>query len=166
MTKNFIDVKLPKKPWLRGGIIGAGICVLLFLFYFFVYFPVIDNVYAEQLASQGSTPAWTTALPTFTGHLIFAFLIEPTGYSLSKQVCATNSVCNNWVHADLAPDCFMPWKEEGVDGCCLSPSTEPVEPCGRYVRNITSLSLILFLIAIYFLIGAGIGWFVGRRKKK
>ncbi len=166
MAKNYFDVKLPKKPWLRGGIIGAAICVLLFLFYFFAYFPVIDKVYAEQLATQGSTPAWTTSLPIFTGHLIFAFLVEPMGYSLSKQVCASHPVCNNWVHADLAPGCTLPWKEEGIDGCCISPDTAPAEPCGRYVRNITSLSLILLLIGIYFLIGAGIGWLVGKRKKR
>lgn len=164
VKKNFINVKLPKKPWLRGGVIGAGICILLFLFYFFAYFPVIENNYLDR--SSGTLPAWATALPTFTGHLIFAFLVEPMGYSLSKQVCTTNPVCNNWVHADLAPDCIVPWKEEGIDGCCFSPDTAPAEPCGRYVRNITSLSLILLLVGIYFLIGAGIGWFLSRRKKR
>jgi hypothetical protein len=59
---------LKKSFWLRGGIIGASVCVSLFLFYLFIYFPVIDKIYANDIVKYGGTPNWTLALPTYTGH--------------------------------------------------------------------------------------------------
>lgn len=164
MAKNFINIKLPKKPWLRGGIISAGICVLLFLFYLFVYFPIIEKVYSEQTASDGTLPAWSTTIPLVTGHLfpLFSHFIWP--YSLLCEF--TESRCVSWAASDLAPNCAVPWVEEGQQGCCLQLIKEPTSACEARSEMIGFGSLSLLLIAIYFVIGAGIGWFVGRRKKR
>jgi hypothetical protein len=59
---------LKKSFWLRGGIIGVIVCASLFLFYIFLYFPVIDKVYANDIIKYGGTPNWTLVLPMYTGH--------------------------------------------------------------------------------------------------
>lgn len=162
MAKNFIDLKLPKKPWLRGGIIGAGICVLLFLFYFFAYFPVIEQEYLDS--SSGTIPAWSTTLPLFTGHLfpLFSHFIWP--YGLLCEL--TESRCVSWAASDLAPGCAVPWVEEGQQGCCLQLIKEPTPACEARSEMIGFISLSSLLLAAYFVIGAVVGWFLSRKKKK
>lgn len=161
VTKNFINVKLPKKPWLRGGVIGAGICILLFLFYFFVYFPVIEQAYAEQIASEGTLPSWATTIPTFTGHLfpLFSHFILPYGFGCEF----TESRCVHWAASDFAPNCAVPWVEEGQQGCCLQLIKEPTPACEARSELISFVSLSLILLAVYFVIGAVVGWALNKR---
>lgn len=73
---------LKGSPWLKGGIIGVIVCVVFFLFYLFIYFPVIDKIYANDIAKYGGTPGWTLVLPTYTGHffsLFSGFMLEGVG---------------------------------------------------------------------------------------
>jgi len=73
---------LPKKLWLRGGIIGVIVCVALFLFYLFIYFPTIDKIYTEDIEKYSGPPAWTTTVALVTGHLfpLLSGFIIPYGF--------------------------------------------------------------------------------------
>lgn len=159
----YVNFTLPKRPWLRGGIIGAVICVVLFVFYLFVYFPIIDKAYADQLEKTGASPAWTTTIPLSTGHLWLYFLHDGA-YGLASSICPTEPQCYSWSVPDLAPNCLVPWKEEGIQGCCTGLDYVPKRPCTTYVENATMIMFILLLIGIYFLLGAGIGWVWGKKR--
>ncbi len=159
-----------KELWLRGGMIGAVVCVILFLFYLFVYFPVIDTIYAERLATEGSTPTWATAIPLVTGHffpLFSHFIVE--GYSVVPMFCEeTESHCVSWVAEEYAPEsgvlCTIPWTEEGIPGCCVRLIRTPTSACDKRVEEVGFFALVLMLIGIYFILGALIGWIVQKRK--
>lgn len=72
---------LKRSLWLRGGITGVIVCVVLSLFYLFVYFPVIDKIYANDIVKYGGTPNWTLTLPMYTGHFFSffsSFILEGT----------------------------------------------------------------------------------------
>ncbi|MDO8643006.1 MAG: hypothetical protein Q7R76_05525 [Candidatus Woesearchaeota archaeon] len=162
---DYWNFTLPKKPWLRGGVIGAALCVVLFLFYLFVFVPLTHSVYSDQIASTGFAPEWTTNIPLYTGHLIVAFYIEPLGGEFASSVCPKEPNCYSWSAADFVPNCATPWKMEGQNGCCTGLAYVPKEPCAQYVQNGTGIALSLLLVGIYFVVGAGVGWGWGRRKK-
>ena len=98
-----------KPAWLRGGIVGVIVCILLFVFYVTVYFKVIDYVYRD-----GLFPNTALLLPFATGHLFPLF---------SHFVFEGTSV----------EETFSFW------------------------------GMSIVLTAIYFSIGAGIGWWRGKK---
>lgn len=167
-----------RKPLLKGGIIGAAICVLLFLFYILVYFPIIDKVYANDIAVHGGTPGWTTDIPMYTGHLfpLFShFVVE--GMAMPDRLCTvTGEVeqhCGSWIHKDYytGRNC-IPWGSDNPDiaatfeGCCIDLVMTPTAECDERVELLGFFVLVLLLISVYFAIGAVVGWLVGRRKMK
>lgn len=155
-----------KPAWLKGGLKGIIICIILFLFYIVAYFPVIDYVYAEEVANYGGTPAWTTALPMYTGHFfpLFSSFVVPYGFFCEF----TEPTCTRWVIKDIAAEeglnC-VPWiDEEGGAGCCIEPSTDPTDTCAKISDGVGFLGLTILLIGIYFTIGAIIGLILERKK--
>lgn len=164
-----------RRPWLKGGLGGVGICVLLFLFYIFAYFPIIHKVYADDITAYGGTPAWTTNIPLYTGHLIplmSHFVIE--GTALVPLFCkATEPVCTSWVNKEYyeGQNC-VPWpggdRETGIEyaGCCEDLIMTPTPECEERVEAIGFFALLLLLLAVYFCIGAIVGLVLGRRKRK
>src|SRR3989338_4756687 len=115
--------------WLRWGFIGASICILLFLFYLFAYFPMYRFFFEQEESDV------ILLLPTITGHifpLLSHFIVE--GSSLTSQFCpSTEQHCLYW----MAEEFFMsedfvaeeiaieenreciPWTSERVSGCCV-----------------------------------------------
>ncbi|MBI2147866.1 hypothetical protein HYU19_05345 [Candidatus Woesearchaeota archaeon] len=164
-----------RKPWLKGGLVGVGICVFLFFFYLFVYFPVIDKVYADDIAAHGGTPAWTTTIPMVTGHLLpllSHFIIE--GTALAPTFCkATEQGCSTWVAKEYydGQDC-VPWPEKDEEtgteyaGCCEQLIMAPTAECEGRIEMAGFLVSVLLLMGVYFTLGAIVGWAVGRRKRR
>lgn len=73
---------IKNKFWLKSGINGSIVCFSFFLFYIFIYFPVIDKIYANDILDYGGTPNWTMNIPLITGHffIIFSsFILEMIG---------------------------------------------------------------------------------------
>ncbi len=167
-----------QKPWLQGGIVGVGVCLLLFVFYIFIYFPTINKIYAEDIAKYGGTPAWTTNIPLYTGHLfpLFShFIIE--GSPLVGAFCKpTEKICISWVAKEFFPE-IHPGEEcvpltledeemgELINGCCEQQEMAPKESCRETVEISGFFALVLILFAVYFLIGAGIGWVIARKRR-
>lgn len=80
----------PKKLWLRGGIIGVIVCLVLGLFNLFIYFPIINNIYA------GMIPSWAFIPPMITGQAfpLLSYYIVPYGW-LCKFTTTPTSSCAN-----------------------------------------------------------------------
>lgn len=138
-----------KKPWVRSGCIGVTICFLLFLFYILVYFPVIDTVYADRLTTDGSTPDWTLILPTITGHffpLMAHFITEST---ISVFCRSTQPECVQWM----------------AESGCVDKRLAPTTACAELVELLGFLVITVLLFAVYFALGAGVGWALHRRKR-
>ena len=64
------------KPWLKGGLIGVLIAIILFFFYMLIYLPVGISVFG------GNLPGWFYILPFLTGHMIALINLKLTGSSL------------------------------------------------------------------------------------
>ncbi|MBI4453735.1 hypothetical protein HY636_03770 [Candidatus Woesearchaeota archaeon] len=157
-----------KKRILIGGAIGVAICLLLFLFYIFVYFPLIDTVYYSD-STDGSTPQWLLMPPTITGHsfpLFSHFIIE--GTSVTTMFCkATNPECVNWgnwalLNKDMA-GCDTPWIMEGTAGCCVEKIMAPDESCSEKVEIAGFAILAGLLLVIYFILGAVVALLTQKR---
>ncbi len=147
---------LSKKLWLRGGIIGIIICLVLGVFNLFIYFPVIDSVYG------GMIPNWVFIPSMITGHAfpILSHFIVPYGW-LCKF---TESACVSW-SAESAPGA-MPWTMEGTPGYCIEQTMAPTSSCADLSEMVGFFGLILFLIVVYFAIGAIVGLIIQKRKTK
>ncbi len=154
-----------RELWLRWGIAGASICVLLFLFYLLVYFPTY-RFFFEQNESDA-----ILLLPTITGHLfpiLSHFIVE--GSSLASQFCPyTEEHCVYWMAEEIAleenKEC-VPWTSEGVSGCCAQLEMSPTTACVDRVEMGVFWGMSILLVLIYFIIGAGIGFVVQKRGKK
>jgi len=153
---------LSRKLWLRGGIIGVIVCIVLFLFYIFIYFPAIDKIYAEDIEAYGGTPAWTTNVPLVTGHLfpLFSGFIVPYGF-----LCEfTEPICTLWSAVNEPGG--VPWTMEGQAGYCIQQTMTPTNSCDNLSETVGFLGLAAMLLGIYFVIGAAIGGFIQKRKAK
>ncbi len=154
-----------RKLWLRGGIIGAIICILLFLFYILVYFPAFKVMYT------GEEPDSVLLLPTITGHifpLLSHFIVE--GTSLTNQFCAqTEEHCISWMAKEIAEEenreCVL-WTSEGIQGCCVEKEMSFTPICAERVEIGAFFGSGVLLVLIYFVIGAGIGFFIQKRRNK
>ncbi len=153
---------LPKRLWLRGGIIGAIVCIVLFLFYIFIYFPTIDKIYAEDIKAYGGTPAWTTTVPLMTGHFfpLLSHFIVPYGFLCEFK----EPICTSW-SATNEPG-GVPWTMEGQAGYCIEQTMTPTDSCANLSEAIGFWGLAAMLLGIYFVIGAAIGGFIQKRKAK
>ncbi|MBI1970489.1 hypothetical protein HYS47_01975, partial [Candidatus Woesearchaeota archaeon] len=164
-----------KPLWLRSGFLGIAVCIALFLFYLFLYFPIINVVYADHIAAYGGTPAWTTNIPLFTGHLfpLFShFVIE--GTPLISRFCEeTIPDCTQWAAKEYytGTDC-VEWKESDpetrteYDGCCEDLIMTPTPACEDRAELAGFIILALVLIGIYFLIGAALGFMIQIKKQR
>ena len=140
-----------KKPaWLKGGIIGIGVCLALFIFYL-IYIPVVTD-------SSGLLSDNAMLLPTITGHTfpLFAGFIVPYGLFCEKSV----QECTYWVSTDFAVEenisCHNPWEMEETTGCCVTKIKTPTEFCANVSEAIGFFGLLFILFGVYFSIGAGI----------
>ncbi len=145
-----------KKLWLRGGMIGVIVCLALFLFNLFIYFPIINHVYG------GMTPDGVLILPTITGHVfpILSIFIVPYGW-LCKF---TEPTCVHW-SAESAPGA-IPWTMEGTPGYCVEQTMAPTSSCADLSEMVGFFGLILLLFDAYFAIGAIVGLVMQKRKTK
>lgn len=151
-----------KKPWLRGGIIGVIVCILLFLFYTFMYLPAINKIYAEEIAEYDGTPSWTTDVMLVTGHFfpIFSGFIVPYGFLCKPTV----PVCTYW-SAEYEPGGVL-WMMEGQPGYCIEQIMTPTNSCASVSETAGVLGFAALLLVVYFVIGAMIGGFIQKRKAK
>ena len=169
--KKFKSFQLKNIPlWLRGGLLGVALCIFLFLFYMFVYFPLIDRMYKTDYYTYNTLPpAWSTTIPLITGHLFPLF----SGYSTPVELfCkSTEPICIHWRAQELVPETTkcIPWEDpsggKGVPGCCLDLQKVPSPLCREKAEKIWSWSLVITLFIIYFMIGAVIGRIMNNRKK-
>ncbi len=133
-----------RSVWVRGGVAGIGVCILLFVFYAGIYFPIIDQLTSCDESPLSSyclgPPAWTTTIPIITGHFFVVyghFIIE--GSSVTNMFCeATESHCIEW----------------NLEQGCTVYELTPTEACRDAVENSGIISIVVLLIAIYFAIGA------------
>ena len=121
-------------------------------------------------------------LPTITGHifpLLSHFIVE--GSSLTSQFCpSTEQHCLYWISEEFfMSEDFMaeeiaieenreciPWTSERVSGCCVDLEMSPTTACADRVEMGVSLGMSVLLVFVYFVIGAGIGFVVQKRRKK
>ncbi|MBT7902895.1 hypothetical protein HN587_03455 [Candidatus Woesearchaeota archaeon] len=161
LAKNFWLKYVSGKLWLKYGLIAVGICALLYFFYLFAYYPVLIEIYPDQM------PDSTLILPGVTGHLfplLSHFIIE--GSSLTKTFCAqTEPFCYSWTREQV-PDC-VEWvtKETNAKGCCTGLSYEPKYSCVEKVEVVGTLLLVFILAVIYFGAGSFIGFVVQKKRK-
>ncbi len=143
-----------KKYVLRGGLIGLFVCLVLFVFYMFLYFPIIENGY------RGVMSGWVLVIPLVTGHAfpLLSHFIVPYGFFCKL----TKPECVNWV-ADKDLHC-VPWTMEGVEGCCREKVMTPTSACDQMSERIGFWGLTIILFGIYFMIGAGIGLIKQKRR--
>lgn len=164
---------LPKKLWLRGGIIGVIVCILLFPFYMFIYFPFVDKIFMQDTVIGElvihSTPAWIMNVPLVTGHF-FPFLssfIVPYGF-----LCKFTEPRCDWFisksifELEAVPSGAVPWTMEGITGYCIRPSMSPTNSCANLSEVVIFGGFAALLLGIYFVIGAVIGGFIQKRKAK
>lgn len=158
-----------KKTWLKGGIIGLAICLILGLFYLFIYFPIISKIYIADINSYGGTPEWTTTIPIITGHffpLVSGFII-PYGF-----LCEFNTpICTSWaaneaLTTEEKTQLCIPKTVEGTAGCCLGQTMQPSDLCAALSGIVGFGGLTTLLFLIYFALGAGIGLMVQKVKQK
>ena len=147
---------LSKKLWLRGGIIGIIVCLVLGLFNLFVYFPIINRVY------EGMIPNWALLPPMITGHVFpfFSHFMIPYGW-LCKF---TEVTCTSW-SVESAPGA-IPWTTEGQVGYCIQQTMTPTSSCADLSEIIGFFGLIILLFVAYFLIGTTIGLIIQKKKAK
>lgn len=144
-----------KKTWLSYGIIGVIVCLVLGLFNLFVYFPIINNIYGDNI------PEGALVLPMITGHAfpILSHFIMPNSWLCKSSV----PTCISW-SAENTPG-GVPWTVEGKEGYCTQQTMSPTESCANFseIANFSLITLILFVI--YFGIGAIIGLIIQKKKK-
>ncbi|MBI5391072.1 hypothetical protein HZB02_06310 [Candidatus Woesearchaeota archaeon] len=130
--------KRSPRLWLKGGIIGVVVCVCLFIFYAYGYFPLLQSIYGSE-----PQPGWTLIPPIVTGHIfpLFSGFIVPYGFGCPF----TETACMEWSF-----------------GYCLKQEMFPTEACADRSEMIGFFSLVIILLAVYFGIGALIGWLIGR----
>ena len=154
---------MAQKLWLRGGIIGAVVCVALFLFYTFIFFPIINNLYEEDIESYGRTPTWTTTIPLLTGHLFVFFSHDLAPSSLLCK--STEPMCLRWESAELTSS-GVPMVIDGQVGYCVDQVMVPAESCAELSEQVGFWMFALLLILIYFGLGAAIGGSMQKGKFK
>jgi hypothetical protein len=157
--------------WLKGGLIGVGICIALFFFYIFMYFPLVEN--------DIGIPNNALILPMVTGHAlpILSHFIVPYGFLCEDSV----KHCTAWVSEafvedyeegllpqDALPKDYVcdPLVQEGVQGCCTTWTDSPTTTCSNISEGVGFFGSLILLLGIYFGIGAVVGRIIQKRKSK
>jgi hypothetical protein len=153
-----------KKTALFGGIIGVVFCVLLFIFYIFVYFPIFST------ENDDTDPSWLYLPPTITGHtfvLLSPFLFEAS--PIVDIACKAESPsCLHWMAGNI-PGCTISKTElddsgTPIPGCCMKQIMVPDESCRERSGLVGIVILSVLLALIYFLIGALVAWIIRKRR--
>ncbi len=153
---SFKDHFFSKKLWIRGGIIGVIVCLILSIFNLFVYFPIIDSVFG------GMIPNWALVLPIVTGHAfpILSHFIVPYGWFCKF----TESTCTSW-NIDSTPGA-IPWTNDGTAGYCIERTMSPTSSCENLSEMVGFWGLVLLLFIAYFAIGAIVGFVIQKKRAK
>lgn len=148
-----------QKPWLNGGIIGVGVCILLFVLYLAIYWPLVNRFF---LGPTGE-PSDRFLIPVMaTGHIVPLLSIFYSPYVYEAICPHTALLCTNWT---IQPtEGCVPWTMEGYAGCCIELIATPTTVCTVFADQIAFWGLALLLIGVYFVLGAGIGYLIGKRK--
>lgn len=148
--------KLFKKTWLKGGIIGLFVCLVLSLIYIFMYFPIIEKLYGDAI------PSWALIAPMITGHAFPLFSIFFVPYGLFCRF--TELICTSWSISNGPGG--VPWTlETGEKGYCLNQVMTPTSFCEGVSDAIGFWGLVVLLFALYFLVGALIARFIEKKKR-
>ena len=162
------------KPWLSYGIKGMVICLLLFLFYGSIYYPLIK----EYVAVDGAVPESYELLPAITGHFfpfMTHFIVE--GSSLIPLFCKTTEKnCVQWTAKEFAreqgEECSTPWtlpdSETGksLEGCCNQLIQTPSENCSERVETAVFFLMLFLLLSMYFALGVLVWWLKEKKRHK
>ena len=149
------------KAWLKGGIIGALVCLALGLFYVAVYFPIVEN-------DNGSLPNKALALPLVTGHVVPLF----SGFIIPHDLFCPKTEVNysSWMakgvpglETDDLPEC-VPMVKEGVDGCAYGKYTSATIDCAHVSEKIVTVGSIVLLFVVYFVLGSIIALIIEKKK--
>lgn len=159
--------------WLKGGLIGVGICIALFFFYIFAYFPLVEN--------EIGIPSNALILPMITGHAfpILSHFIVPHGFLCENSF----RHCTAWISESLLEDykeglipedrlqlpenyVCEPLVQEGVKGCCTTWTYSPTTTCSNISEGVGFFGMLILLLGIYFGIGVVIGKLIQRNKSK
>ena len=145
-----------KKLWLRGGIIGVIVCFVLGLFNLFIYFPMLNRVYAGMIPNGALIP------PMITGHAfpILSHFIVPYGW-LCKF---TQPNCTLW-SVGYEPGA-IPWTMEGTAGYCIEQTMTPTSSCADFSEMVGFLGFVFLLFVVYFTIGAIVGSIIQMKRAK
>lgn len=146
--------KIWSKPYLKCGVIGIIICLILFLFNLYVYFPLVTD-------AEGVVSNWALLPPLVTGHLFPLMSIFIVPYGLFCEFTEPN--CVLW-SAGSVPNC-VPWKMEGIQGCCQEQIMQPTTACADFSDKIGFIGLSALLFLGYFLVGALIGKRIWKKNK-
>lgn len=149
-----------QKPWVKGGVVGVGVCAVIFMFYVLIYFPIISTIDSNHVASRALIP------PVVTGHalpILAHFALE--GSALPKALCEQiETRCVHW--ALEYEDGAVPWDgADGGTGYCRQQETVPAAACTERIEAATTVLSIGLLGGAYFLIGAATATIIARHKK-
>jgi len=155
---------MENSSWVKGGIIASVICAILFGFYAFLYFPLVEQYAREAEERNGSH--FALVLPVMTGHILpmlSHFAIE--GSSIPDTLCKeTETTCLHW--SSEYGEGGMSWIDgEGGAGYCLEQDIGPARSCVERIQSFAMIGAGLILEMAYFIIGAVIAIGIARRKK-
>src|SRR3989338_829360 len=167
--KQKLKIKYEDLPlWLRYGVITSCICILLFLVYLYIYFPLIAQT--NQAWPHTRIPEWGYTPTLLTGHL-FVFL---SGMSTPVELFCqpTEQKCFHWQNKDMVPkesECIS-WPDlsgdKNLQGCCLDLNKVPSSACTENAQQTWGWMLAIALFLVYFSIGAVLGLIIQRKIKK
>ncbi len=146
-----------KESTVLGALAGVIICLLLFLFYYFIYFPGFQKIYKDE------TPGWIMLAPTLTGHAFPAFSYFIVSPAVPMFCESKNPLCVQW-SAGNSDSCAIPLVMEGTAGCCLQQVMEPDESCREKVEWFGFGVFSVGLFVIYALAGAFFGKKILKRR--
>ena len=148
---------------LFGGSAGLIICLSLFIFYIFIFFPLIKNISEKHPIIQ----SLSLIPPTLTGHIfpmMSHFAIE--GSPMNSAICPrTEALCVLW-DAELTKNCKIPWTMEGTNGCCREKIMAPSGDCSNKIEIMGFAILSLLLFSVYFGIGILIAYSIHKIKQE
>ncbi len=164
-----------QKPWVKGGIVGSAICTLLFGFYLFIYFPILQNQQRILEADSEINGAlndddFNLALPMFTGHLFVMFapmMLEGAPTAVLTNLCPeTETHCTAWSRENDTGVGTPLVDSEGGAGYCIEQETVPESSCIDRVEGWTSFLAFIALEGIYFAIGAVVAMALSKKSKR
>ena len=130
------------KSWIKGALVGAGVCVFLFVFYS-VSLQIAHDVFHVDTVAQGVMLA---AFATGHGFPILTGFMYPAGIGCKAVV----PICTAW--------------EAGAG--CVEQTMSPETACVERTQSAAFVMMSLLLVLVYAAIGAGVGAWMNRRKTR